>query len=275
MNIEIILKEAQKKLDGRTHSKKLDAEILLKKTLSVSRSFLISHKHKILTNKETKEYFSLVERRLDKEPIAYIIGEKEFWSLQLKVSSATLVPRPETELLVEETVKIIPKQSQKFILELGTGCGAIAIAIAKERPLSVVVASDISMAALKIAKKNINKHQTNNVFLTQGDWLNPIKKNIFDFVVVNPPYIPSNDNVLDELQHEPINALVSGHDGLDAIRQISKKANTVLAKNGTLIIEHGYDQEFSVKNILQSNAWKKIHCISDLQGNPRTTIATL
>ena len=116
MNIDIILKEAQKKLDGRIHSKKLDAEILLKKTLSVSRSFLISHKHKILTNKETKEYFSLVERRLDKEPIAYIIGEKEFWSLQLKVSSATLVPRPETELLVEETVKIIPKQSQKFIL---------------------------------------------------------------------------------------------------------------------------------------------------------------
>ena len=132
MNIETILREAQKKLEGKTHSKKLDAEILLMKTLSVSRSFLISHNHKMLTNEETKEYYNLIERRLDKEPIAYIIGEKEFWSLQLKVSSATLVPRPETELLVEETVKIIPKQSRKFILDLGTGSGAIAIAIAPE-----------------------------------------------------------------------------------------------------------------------------------------------
>ena len=132
MNIETILRKAQKKLEGKTLSKKLDAEILLMKTLSVSRSFLTSHKQKMLTNEETEEYHSLINRRLDKDPIAYIIGEKEFWSLQLKVSSATFVPRPETELLVEETVKIIPKQSQKFILDLGTGSGAIAIAIAPE-----------------------------------------------------------------------------------------------------------------------------------------------
>jgi len=224
-----------------------------------------------LTPAETAQFMQLTGRRAEHESVAYLTGEKEFWSMQLLVTPDTLVPRPETELLVEEALKRIPVDSGFRVLDLGTGSGAIALAIVSERPRCQVTATDISPAAIAIAAENANRHQLNNVAFLQGNWLEAVANSVFDLVVSNPPYIASCDSAMSKLTHEPRDALVSGVDGLDAIRRIAAAAGGHLSTGGALLIEHGADQEVAVATILEEQGWHDLRCLTDLSGLPRVT----
>jgi len=274
MNIEKALRSASRTLEIASDSARLDAELLLMIVLDAPRSLLFAHPDKDLTTGELTRFTQLVERRAGQEPVAYLTGKKEFWSLSLKVTPATLVPRPETELLVEEALNEIPQDARMSILDLGTGSGAIAIAIASERPGCQVVATDISAAALAIAAENAKRHQLANITFVQGTWLDAVPEQTFAFIVSNPPYIANSDKALNKLQHEPRDALASGEDGLDAIRLIAADAGKHLAEGGALLIEHGADQEPAVADILKKHGWQDIRCLPDLGGLPRMTRAS-
>lgn len=205
--------------------------------------------------------------------MAYITGVKEFWSLGLLVSPATLVPRPETELLVELALREIPREANWQVLDLGTGCGAIAIAIASERLLCDVTATDISTDALAIARENVRQASLANVICIEGDWTEPVAGRRFDIIVSNPPYVGASDDALQALAYEPMAALASGEDGLDAIRILAGDCGALLEAEGLLIIEHGVEQQDDVAAILAAQGWSDITCHNDLAGKPRVTAA--
>ena len=205
--------------------------------------------------------------------MAYITGIKEFWSREFNVSPATLIPRPESEMLVEEVLNLYALNETISILEMGTGSGAIAISLALERPKTIITATDISSKALDLAKKNANKFNVHNIIFQNSDWFRGLKNQEFDLIVCNPPYIESHDDCLLDLKYEPISALISGEDGLDAIRHIANNAKQFLKINGTILIEHGKDQEMAVNQIFKSNQWERIKCLPDLRGFPRITMA--
>jgi release factor glutamine methyltransferase len=271
MNVNKALQQAAQMLDVVSDSARLDAELLLMFVLGEPRSHLFAHPDRELTPGELDQFMQLTGRRASRESIAYLTGEKEFWSMPLKVTPDTLVPRPETELLVEEALRLIPVVSGIRVLDLGTGSGAIAIAIASERPRCRVVATDISPAAIAIATENASRHQLNNVAFRQGNWLEAVGALVFDLIVSNPPYIASGDAAMNELSHEPRDALVSGVDGLDSIRRIAADAGGHLATGGALLIEHGADQALAVTTILEDHGWRDLRCLPDLSGLPRVT----
>ncbi len=272
--IESALADAVHRLAEVSDSPGLDAETLLAWVLDVPRSHLFTHPEAELHDETTREFSAALARRQQGEPVAYITGSKEFWSLLLKVNRDTLVPRPETETLVEQALLLIPRDRPCRILDLGTGSGAIAIAIASERPNCEIVATDASRDALAIAKENAKQHVLDNILFVEGTWIEPVADKSFDFVVSNPPYVRDDDPALDELRYEPRSALAAGLDGLDAIRRIAEDAGKILAKNGTLFLEHGADQRNAVADVLQRNGWTGIECINDLAGHPRVTEAT-
>ncbi len=273
MNIDSALATATQALRDVSDSPRLDAELLLMSVLGEPRSHLFAHPDRALSADDAVQLTALVKRRLKYEPVAYLTGEKEFWSLSLQVSPETLVPRPETELLVEETLALVPQNSSMAILDLGTGSGAIAIAIASERLLCRIVATDISSPALTVAAANAERHELANIVFLQGDWLEAVADQTFDIVVSNPPYIASNDAAMNKLPHEPRNALVAGEDGLDAIRRIAADASSSLVRGGTMLVEHGADQEKAVTRILANEGWENIQCLLDLSKLPRVTRA--
>ncbi len=266
--------EAVARLAESSDSPRLDAELLLARAIDVPRSYLIAHPEDTLDTAAQERLFSAVEKRRGGMPIAYITGEKEFWSLTLMVSPATLVPRPETELLVEQALTLIPRDAELCILDLGTGSGAIALAIAKERPLCRVVATDVSANALAIAKENARQLDVDNVTFLQGDWTAPVAGQTFDMIVCNPPYVRAGDPALGALAYEPQTALVAGADGLDAIRRIAAEAGAVLVDGGTLLVEHGADQEQDVARLFAERGWTDVRCFDDLAGLPRVTRAS-
>jgi len=243
------------------------------KALDVPRSYLFAHADEEMDPAAAKRFQSAVTRRADGTPLAYITGEKEFWSMTLMVSPATLVPRPETEILVEQALMRIPGTAQFRVLDLGTGSGAIALAIAKERPLCDVVATDSSADALGVARLNARENAIPNVEFIQGSWIEPVQQQSFDIIVSNPPYVASNDEAIENLRHEPLNALASGEDGLDAIRTIAAEAGAILRRGGSLLIEHGATQHDAVAEILLANGWTEIVLVKDLGGLPRVTMA--
>jgi release factor glutamine methyltransferase len=271
MNVDKALQQASQMLDVVSDSARLDAELLLMFVLGEPRSHLFAHPDRELTPGEADQFMRLTDRRAKHESVAYLTGEKEFWSMPFKVTPDTLVPRPETELLVEEALKRIPMNSDFRVLDLGTGSGAIAIAIASERPVCRVTATDLSPAALAIATENANRHQLNNVAFEQGSWLEAVADSVFDLIVSNPPYIASGDAAMRTLTHEPRDALVSGIDGLDAIRRIAATAAGHLETGGALLIEHGADQALAVATILEEHDWRDLQCLPDLSGLPRVT----
>ena len=273
MILEDALAGAGRQLEIVSDSARLDAELLMMFVLRSPRSTLFAHPERELSTSEVARFTELVARRADREPVAYLTGEKEFWSLMLSVSADTLVPRPETELLVEQALESIPEDSDMRVLDLGTGSGAIAIAIASGRPNCTLVATDISQPALKVAEDNARRHRLTNISFPHGNWLEAVAGQTFDLIVTNPPYIARNASVMTELAHEPRPALVSGKDGLDAIRCIAADAREHLNIGGVLIIEHGADQERAVANILKENRWSDIRCLTDLRGLPRVTRA--
>lgn len=254
-----------------TIKNRLDAEILLCHLLKVDRGYLYSHFNISLTDDLLSEYKNYLTRRKLNEPIAYILGKKEFWSLEFLVNQHTLIPRPETELLVEITLQKFPQQLMR-VLDLATGSGAVAIALAHERPSWQIYATDISAGALAVAQQNIKRHHCNNVTLIQSDWYQGLPEIKFDVIVSNPPYIPSNDVHLSALAYEPLSALTAGEDGLDAIRIIIENAFAFLTDNGWLMLEHGYDQGGTVRELLTQHGYHDIMTIKDHGDHERITI---
>jgi len=273
LRIDAALASATEQLRSVSDSPRLDTELLLARALDVARSYLFAHPEDSLDPAALARFSSAVERRAQGMPIAYITGEKEFWSTLLTVTPDTLVPRPETEVLVEQVLQRIPRNGEFAVLDLGTGCGAIALAVAKERPNCNVTATDASDAALLVARENANRHAVANIEFLPGDWTAPVAGRSFDIVVSNPPYVADADPGLDRLQCEPRAALVSGADGLDAIRRISATAMAILRPGGTLLIEHGDTQQDAVAQILAADGWQDISHVKDLAGKPRVTIA--
>ena len=210
---------------------------------------------KIYLNLIKKKFEGLVNKRLKGYPIAYLTKQKEFWSHKLYIDETILIPRPETELLVEKTLELISIHSLNNILELGTGSGAIAIAIASEKPMLNIKATDIKAAALKIARHNADSYEIKNIEFIKSDWFRNIKKYDYDLIVSNPPYISNNDPCLknSDIKFEPASALISGQDGLDDLKKIIQKSSYYLKNNGWLIVEHAYNQGEQLRKIFLEN----------------------
>ena len=273
ISIAAAIAEATNRLSASSESARLDAEILVARSIGMPRSYLFAHPEDELDEMSLQRLDETLQRRSDGIPLAYITGSKEFWSLELQVSPATLVPRPETELLVELALREIPRNAEWQILDLGTGSGAIAVAIASERPACEVTAVDASADALLIAEQNVRQLDLPNVSCLQGDWTAPVADRIFNVIVSNPPYVAAGDAALEALKAEPNMALVSGGDGLDSIRQLARDCQSIIANDGLLILEHGNDQQVAVAEVLANNSWRDIACVDDYAGKPRMTSA--
>lgn len=274
IRIDEALLEASQKLSTISESPRLDAELLLAQALDVARSYLFAYPEDSLDAAATERFFSTIRRRAKGEPLAYIHGEKEFWSLTLMVSPDTLVPRPETETLVQEALALISRRESCAVLDLGTGSGAIALAIASERPLAQVTATDISEAALAIARENARQLEISNITFVAGNWIEPVRGQRFEVIASNPPYVATGDEALRALSYEPLSALVSGRDGLLAIRQLAEECATIVQPGGTLLLEHGANQADAVAAILSAAGWEDVRCTQDLAGLPRVTTAS-
>lgn len=273
--IEAAVAGAANRLADCSNSPRLDAEALLAWILGVTRSYLLAHPDRQLNEQAAMRLDNALARRETGEPLAYITGIREFWSLPLKVTPDVLVPRPETELLVEKALELIPEDRYCRVLDLGTGSGAIAIAIARERKNCEVYGIDASREALDVARDNAARHAADNVRLFCGIWTEPVADLRFDIVVSNPPYVRDDDPALEELRFEPRSALASGPDGLDAIRTIARISRAVTDTHGNLLIEHGADQKDDVAAVLGENGWAHIRCFTDLAGHPRVTAARM
>jgi len=273
MRLDAVISDAVSRLSDRSDSACLDAEILLCQTINVPRSYLFAHPEDVLDELTRDRFEAQLQRRISGEPISYITGTREFWSHDFLVSPATLIPRPETELLVELALREIPRKSEWQVLDLGTGSGAIAISIAAERLRSQVTATDISPDALAIARENGGQAELSNLVFLAGSWAAPVTGKLFNIIVSNPPYVAEDDTALAGLQYEPKKALISGMDGLDDIRILARDCADILAQDGWLMMEHGINQADDVANILKAENWTDITCHNDLSGRPRVTVA--
>jgi release factor glutamine methyltransferase len=273
LNIHDVLEDATRRLEALSDSARFDAELLLARAIDMPRSYLFAHPEEPLDELTVGRFRESLDRRLAGEPMAYITGVREFWSLELMVSPATLVPRPETELLVDLALREIPRRADCDVLDLGTGSGAIAIAIAKERPLATVTATDTSAAALEVARQNARQLDVPNIRFLEGDWTEPVRGQSFDVVVSNPPYVRADDMALDALHCEPRAALAAGKDGLDAIRVLARDCGALLRPGGLLLLEHGAEQRDGVAALLLAHGWSGVECHTDYAGLPRVTIA--
>ncbi|MDM8563262.1 peptide chain release factor N(5)-glutamine methyltransferase, partial [Candidatus Marithioploca araucensis] len=251
---------------------RLDAEILLCYVLGVTRSYLYAWSDKILTPNQYAQFQALLTRRAQGEPIAYITGRKEFWSLDLQVTENTLIPRPETELLVEQALARLSPESQAEVIDLGTGSGAIALAIAQERPFCRILATDNSMAALKVARANAQNLGIQQVAFLMSDWWAALGEIKATLIVSNPPYIAKDDPHLTGVKVEPRRALVAGVDGLADIRQLIAGAISHLEIGGWLLLEHGYDQAEAVRKLFIQQGYESVTTYKDLAGLPRVTV---
>jgi release factor glutamine methyltransferase len=254
-------------------SSRADAELLLAHALGKPRVWLYAHADEALPAATAKQFAQLIKRREKGEPIAYLLGHRDFWKMQLEVSADTLIPRPETELLVELALKRLPREQPTQVLDLGTGTGAIAFAIASERPQARITACDSSAAALAVAARNGERLGHGDCALLLSQWYSELNGQRFDLIVSNPPYIADNDPHLGEgdLRFEPRTALASGRDGLDAIRMIVAGAPSHLHAEGGLIIEHGFEQGSAVRALFQAAGFTQVRTIRDLGDQERVT----
>ena len=249
----------------------VDAQVLLAHALGCARTWLVAHADDPLPRLQADAFFALAKRRRAGEPVAYLTGTREFWGLALRVTPDVLIPRPETETLVELALEWLPRDGAPRVLDLGTGSGAIALAIAKERPRARVVATDASAAALAVARDNAALHALTNVAFAQADWYDGMPDGAFDLVVSNPPYVAAGDPHLaaGDLRFEPAAALASGVDGLAALRTIIAGAPPRLARGGALAVEHGYDQSPAVQELMRDAGFGQVTVRRDLAGIPR------
>lgn len=256
-------------------SPETDAEVLLAHSLKQSRAWLLTYQDEALNDDQFEQFQTLIERRSKGEPIAYILGEREFWSLNLQVNSTTLIPRPETEILVEvalEKAQTVPNGILS-IADLGTGSGAIALALATELTDAFITATDNSQDALTIAKQNAEQHGLSNVEFLHSYWFDNLTEHHFNIICSNPPYIETQDPHLQQgdLRFEPNTALASGPDGFFDIQQIIAQANNHLHHEGWLILEHGYQQAKRTQSLLEQYGFVNIDTREDYAGHPRIT----
>ncbi len=285
LTIAQILQQGKTQL-SKSDTAKLDCEILLLKVLNqyldkqqplYTKTWLLTWPEKTLTHKQTQQFEYFLSLRSQGMPVAYITGQKDFWSFSLCVTPDTLIPRPETELLVEYALQKISLIDNYRVLDLGTGSGAIALAIASERSNAQVLATDFSLKALKIAKQNAQTLKLNNVSFCHSHWFKniPVPKQKFDVIVSNPPYIAENDPHLEAnvRDYEPNSALLSGNNGLADISEIVEQSRGYLKPEGWLLFEHGYEQAEAVQSLLYAASFVHISTFADLNRLPRVTIA--
>jgi release factor glutamine methyltransferase len=255
----------------------VDARALLAHVLKRDRAWLIAHATDALAREDLEQFFALARRRRDGEPVAYLTGEREFWGLTLAVDRSVLIPRPETETLVECALRVLLRERPTRVLDLGTGTGAIAIALAIERPQAQIVATDASPAAIAIARANVARMKLERVRVIQSSWYEalPGADARFDVIASNPPYVALGDPHLSEgdLRFEPRGALCAGRDGLDALRIIVAGARERLAPQGHLVVEHGYDQAEAVRALVAAAGLRFVESARDLAGIPRVAVA--
>jgi release factor glutamine methyltransferase len=255
---------------------RVDAQTLLRRALGVTRAWLIAHAEQALTTEEQTRFQHLLHRRLQGEPVAYILGRREFYGLEFTVAPGVLIPRPDTETLVEAALRLMQQNpsTSRQILDLGTGSGAIAIAIAVNDSLSRVVAVDKSEDALNVARGNAERLGAASVRFMQSDWFAALADERFDIIASNPPYIAAGDPHLSQgdLRFEPLGALASGVDGLDDIRRIVALAPAHLEPGGWLLLEHGYDQADRVAALMREAGFTEIDHAADLAGIRRVTL---
>jgi len=260
---------------AESDSPDVDVQILLCFVLECSPVRLMTASEATLTEPQWQQYSALIQRRKQGEPVAHIIGSRGFWSLDLAVDASTLIPRPDTELLVSLVLsKLKPGMC---IVDLGTGTGAIALSLAAERPDISVMATDLQAAALRLAERNRLSHDLKNVSLVQMAWLGGFQSQVFDLIVSNPPYIERTDPHLTrgDVRFEPLTALVSGEDGLDDIRQIVSQARRCLKPGGWLLLEHGYDQSERVQNLFRDAGFEQVTAHQDFGGQDRAVMGQL
>jgi len=249
----------------------IDGQVLLAHALQRDRAWLAAHGHDEIAREQAEAFFALAKRRRDGEPVAYLTGAREFWGLSLAVTRDVLIPRPETETLVELALAWLPRDRPVRVLDLGTGSGAIALAIASERPQAHVVATDGSGAALAVARGNAQRIALSSVEFVEANWYDGVPGPSFDMIVSNPPYVAIGDPHLTEgdLRFEPAAALASGVDGLAALRTIIDGARARIAPGGALIVEHGFAQSAEVQDLLRDAGFAEITARRDLAGIAR------
>lgn len=253
---------------------RLEVRILLCHALGVARAWLISHDRDVLAEPAAQTYSALLTRRLAGEPIAYIVGSREFFGLEFKTTPAVLIPRPETELLVELALARMPLNQPCKALDLGTGSGAIALSLARHRPRAAVTAVDQSREALAVARENAARLQMPGVRLLHSDWFSALDGEIFDLIVSNPPYVEAADPCLQsgDVRFEPLSALASGVDGLDDMRRIAAAAPQHLKPGGWLLFEHGYNQGEGCRETLRRQGFLAVETVRDLAGLERVSM---
>lgn len=250
----------------------LEARMLLERVLEKTHAWLIAHADEAAGPEAEQAFAELAARRRQGEPIAYILGKREFYGLEFGVTPAVLIPRPETELLVELSFERIPRKAAVRVLDLGTGSGAIAVALAKGRPQARVTAVDVDYAALSVARANAKRHGVSVRFFC-GDWFGALAGETFDLIVSNPPYVAAGDPhlVMGDVRFEPQRALVGGADGLDCIRAIVASAVAHLRPGAWLLFEHGYDQAEACRALLEAHGYLEVQTWPDLAGIPRVS----
>lgn len=278
MQIRRLLNEAIQLLKQTTDTAQLDAELLLAHVLGLTRTQLIVRLDDSVPEPAEQHYQQLIARRYAGEPLAYIVGYREFWSLKLEVTPATLIPRPETEILVEQALKKFPAHEAIRVVDLGTGSGAIALAMAYERPHWSFIATDRSAEALRVAKRNAERLGIKNIIFREGNWCDALLRDeTFHLIVSNPPYIAPDDVHLKqrELNFEPQTALVSSENGNDDLHLIIQQAHHYLLSGGWLLLEHGYEQKKIVTKFLNMHGYMQIENHADFSGIFRVCAASV
>lgn len=270
--IRQLLAEAARDLPGVEG--RHEAELLLLHVLGRERGWLFAHATDLIDPASAAAFAGLLQRRLAGEPVAYLLGRRGFWTLDLAVSPDTLIPRPETERLVELALERLPEDTPLRVADLGTGSGAIALALARERPQARVLATDMSAGALAVASGNARAHGLDNVAFREGSWHAPLAGERFDLIASNPPYIASGDPHLarGDLRFEPASALASGDDGLDDIRVIIEGAQAHLLPGGWLLLEHGWDQGGAIRALLDAAGFVEVATAVDLEQRDRVSL---
>lgn len=274
ITIKEALANASKELSTISDTASLDAELLLLHILQADRSHLHAWPDKELSNDQSQQYQTYLNRRLQGEPIAYITGIKEFWSLPLHVTPDTLIPRPETELLIELILERFQTQENLTLADLGTGSGAIAIALAHEKPKWQITATDKSQKALDVATQNTKSLALTNIQFVCGDWFAPLADKKFNVIVSNPPYISHEEwqDYKGGLKFEPATALLADNQGLADIEKIIRGATSYLQAKGLLIIEHGFQQGEQIRELFDSSGYKEVETVCDLASQDRVTL---